>query len=64
MCPQNKCLDKLYMVSYICKGVEDFCFPVIGICCAGCLETWVLSPVIQKFEVFFYYLLNRISTYI
>ena len=35
MCPQNKGLDKLCIVTYVCNGLEHVCISVIDICCAG-----------------------------
>ena len=49
--------------SYIRNGIEDLCVSVISMCCLGRPGFRVLSPVLQLFVIFFYYLLYYVSTY-
>ena len=54
----------MYLVTYICSGLEDLCISVIGICCAGCLGFRVLSLASQKFGLYFfitYYILFQLN---
>ena len=50
---EQSLIGHLYIVTYICDGLEDLCISAIGICSACCLGFSALSPVIQKFWLYF-----------
>ena len=59
---QNKRSDKIYIITYTCNELEKFSFSVIDICCAGGLEFMVLSPVLQKFRLYFFIMVFKLKS--
>ena len=54
ICTQNKKSDNLYIVKYICNGLEELCISVVGICCAGCFGYTGFSRVLQNVGICFF----------